>query len=152
MTARIPVFIRVGDILDSLVGSVAVEPVPGSPDKVRIADGSLGMADLLDAVATEIRRKAGHPKFANTTLLIAASEHDAKDWQRRYPGRWTDACPISDTVTSALEGCRITVADVTPAALASEHLDSVVEVVERNIVRSVPSGARVGVGYLLEPQ
>jgi hypothetical protein len=55
--ARIPVFIRVGDILDSLVGSVAVEPVPDDPDKVRIAGGSLGMADLLEAVATEIRRK-----------------------------------------------------------------------------------------------
>lgn len=57
MTARIPVFIRVGDVLDSLVGSVAVEPVPDAPEKVRIAGGSLGMADLLEAVAAEIRRR-----------------------------------------------------------------------------------------------
>jgi hypothetical protein len=56
--ARIPVFIRVGDVLDSLVGSVAVEPVPEDPDKVRIAGGALGMADLLEQAAVEIRRKA----------------------------------------------------------------------------------------------
>lgn len=61
MTVRIPVFIRVGDVLENLVGSVTVEPVPDSPDKVRIAGGALGMADLLDAVSAEIRRKHDQP-------------------------------------------------------------------------------------------
>jgi hypothetical protein len=54
MAPRIPVFIRVGDVLENLVGSVAV---PDNQDKARIAGGALGMADLLDAVSAEIRRK-----------------------------------------------------------------------------------------------
>jgi hypothetical protein len=57
MAPRIPVFIRVGDVLENLVGSIAVEPVPDNPDQVRIVGGALGMADLLDAVSAEIRRK-----------------------------------------------------------------------------------------------
>lgn len=150
-TDRVPVFIRVGTIPENLVGSVPIEPVPDNPDKVRIAGGAIGLADLLDAVSTEIRCRHGQPAVDHRTLLIAGSEHDAKRWQRRYPGRWSDVCTAAEGTAAALEGFRITLADVTPAALASEHLDAVVDVVERSIAGTAPRGARVGVGYL-EPQ
>lgn len=61
---RIPVFIRVGTGDEHLIGSLPVSVVPptpgaanGEPVKVSVTGGPLATAELLEAVAAELRAK-----------------------------------------------------------------------------------------------
>jgi hypothetical protein len=60
---RMPVFMRVGTGDEHVIGSLAVEAVgadqatAGDPVKVRVVGGALATAELLEAVAAELRRQ-----------------------------------------------------------------------------------------------
>jgi hypothetical protein len=59
-TARIPVFIRVGSGSEYMVGSVpgiAAEPTDNGVT-IHVNDGVRRVADLLEEIAAELRRKA----------------------------------------------------------------------------------------------
>lgn len=86
------------------------------------------------------------------SLLIAASHDDAQAWQQRYPDRWSEVCCVTRNTPAILDGSRIDIADVTPEALAHQVVDAVIDVVENNIAKTIPAGARAGVGYLMRPR
>lgn len=120
-SARMPVYVRVGNGTDHAVGSVRVEPaepgrLPAEGDvKVRVVGGQLAVAELLEQVATEMRRsyaeqETGH---AGATVLLAANTAEAARYQEAHPDRWTDVHVVHETLAAQLEGLRVHSVDVT---------------------------------------
>ncbi|MGW4114807.1 hypothetical protein ACWEFJ_28365 [Actinosynnema sp. NPDC004786] len=127
-TARLPVSVRVGTGTETVVGSVRAEPVEALPESgpvpVRIAGGALAVAELLEQVATELRRRhaeqtTGH---AGATVLLAANRNDARRYRRAHPDRWTDIHIVEPNLASRLRGTRVHSVAVTEHAATATRL------------------------------
>ncbi|MFC6090861.1 hypothetical protein [Saccharothrix lopnurensis] len=133
-TGYIPVRVRVGDGTETIVGSVRAEPItPGplpasGPVRVRIAGGSLAVAELLEQAATELRRRHAQDTagFTGETVLVVSSLKERRRYTEAHPDRWTWVVVIGVSSLSDLEGLRVHSVDVTDTvnqAAAAEALE-----------------------------
>ncbi|MGZ3140813.1 hypothetical protein ACVDFE_02170 [Lentzea chajnantorensis] len=121
-TARMPVYLRVGNGTERPIGSVLVAPAAEDAElpsegqvAVRIVGGQLTVAELLEQAATELRRRhaeqtTGH---AGATVLLASTAAEAARYREAHPDRWTDVHVVTGTSAAVFEGMRVHSVDIT---------------------------------------